>query len=127
MYGVSIDSQICLLIATLSRIVWFGDTRLTNLWYAYVELGIGVILHVGILAMSIKFKDELYKDLPIYLRWYVLFAISVVFSLIFYPGASDPSWYITKQMFVSLTMFIELLGLVAQLVHTNYSEAVDGV
>lgn len=34
MYGISIDTQICLLVATFARIWWMLDTQLTNLFIA---------------------------------------------------------------------------------------------
>ena len=46
------------------------------------------------------------------LRWYVFVCIAAVLSLIFYPGKAG-KYYITQQMFVSLTMFIEALSLVS--------------
>ena len=33
-YGVSIDSQIALLLATLARCIWFNDTKLPTMWLA---------------------------------------------------------------------------------------------
>ena len=44
-YGVSLDSQIALLIATLSRVVWFNDTQLPSMWLAWVEIVLAVGIH----------------------------------------------------------------------------------
>ena len=44
-YGVSIDSQICLLVATISRICFFTDTQLPTLTIAMAELMVAVFLH----------------------------------------------------------------------------------
>ena len=47
-YGVSIDSQIILLVATLSRLMWFTDTQLTSMYFAFAELGLAITLHAYI-------------------------------------------------------------------------------
>ena len=44
-YGISLDSQIALLIAALSRCVWFSDTQLPTMNIAILELAIAVCLH----------------------------------------------------------------------------------
>ena len=44
-YGVSLDSQIALLIATLSRVVWFNDTQLPSMWLAWIEIALAVGIH----------------------------------------------------------------------------------
>ena len=47
-YGVSLDYQISLLIATLSRCVWFTDTQLPSMWMAWLEITIAICLHTFI-------------------------------------------------------------------------------
>ena len=32
MYGLSIDTQLCLLASTIARVFWMMDTQLTKLW-----------------------------------------------------------------------------------------------
>ena len=58
-YGVSIDSQIALLVATLARPIWFFDTKLPTLWSANIELAIGFCLHAVIVYFCVKHKDAL--------------------------------------------------------------------
>ena len=58
-YGVSLDSQIALLIATLSRCVWFTDTQLPSMWMAWVEISIAICLHAYIVYQCIVYKDIL--------------------------------------------------------------------
>ena len=117
-----------MLIAALSRCIWFDDTRLSYLWFAWVELGGGIILHITILYLCFKFKDNLlYKDLPVYFKWYSILCVSIILSCIFHPGSKSPKYFVTKQMFVSLTMFIETLSLVAQLEHTKQNKAAEGL
>ena len=85
-YGVSIESQICLLIATLARCIWFGDTRLPTMYLAWTELVLAVLLHTYIVYLCFKFKDNLYKDPPLAVKSYVLVAIAMVLAVIFHPG-----------------------------------------
>ena len=127
-YGVSIDAQICLLIAAMSRAVWFDDTRLSGLWFAWAEIGSAIILHLGILWMMHVYKDSLLtKKVPVYFRWYSILLAAIFLSCMLHPGNKNPLYFVTKQMFVSLTMFIETLSFVAQLEHTKANEAVDGL
>ena len=58
-YGVSLDSQIALLIATLSRCVWFTDTQLPSMWMAWVEITIAICLHTYIVYQCVLYKDIL--------------------------------------------------------------------
>ena len=125
-YGVSIESQICLLIATISRCIWFSDTRLPSMSLAWAELIIAVLLHVYIVYLCFKFKDTLYKDPPYYLKSYLLVTIAFLLSLVFHPGQKGV-YFFTQQMFVSFTMFVEALSLVSQLQHMKTSMAVEGI
>ena len=58
-YGISLDSQIALLIATLSRVVWFNDTQLPSMWLAWVEIIMAVGIHATIVYQCWSYKDEL--------------------------------------------------------------------
>ena len=85
-YGVSMDSQITLLVATLSRLVWFSDTKLPTMKIAILEIIIAVCLHLYIVYQCYKYKDALQQEMPIYLRCFVLIAIAAILSGIFHPG-----------------------------------------
>ena len=126
-YGVSIQSQICLLLATLGRCVWFTDTKLPTMWVAWCELVLALLLHAYILILCYKFKDSLYKEPPLYFRAYFLLTIAVVLSLIFHPGKKSDQYFFTQQMFVSFTMFSEALSLIPQLHHMKQSMAMEGL
>ena len=104
----------------MARAVWFDDTRLSGLWFAWAELGAAFILHIGILYLCLKYKDsQLTKPVPIYFRWYTVLFAACILSCILHPGNKNPVYFFTKQMCVSLTMFIETLAFVAQLEHTK--------
>ena len=76
----------CLLIATLSRVIWFGDTRLPSMYLAWAELTIAILLHAYIVYLCFKFKDNLYKDPPLAVKSKVLVGVAFVLCLIFHPG-----------------------------------------
>ena len=58
-FGISLDSQVALLLATLARCVWFSDTRLPTMWLAIAELTIAVCLHCYIVYQCVNLKDTL--------------------------------------------------------------------
>ena len=126
-YGVSIESQICLLIATISRAVWFNDTRLPTMRIAWIELTLAILMHAYIVYLCYRYKDNLYKEPPKFVKSYVLVAIAFILSLIFHPGDKHKTYFFTQQMFVSFTMFTEALSLVSQLWHMKTSMAVEGI
>ena len=125
-YGISLDSQIALLIATLARCVWFNDTQLPSMWMAWIEIVMAIVLHSVIVYLCVSYTDILQQKIPIALRWYVFVSIAAALSLVFYPGKAG-KYYLTQQMFVSLTMFIEALSLVSQLYHMHIGNALEGL
>ena len=94
-YGVSIDSQISLLFATLARCAWFSDTRLPTMWVAIFEIGLAVVLHSYIVFQCVKYKDELQYKMPIYLRWFCVVTVASILSLLKHPGGHG-DYYITQ-------------------------------
>lgn len=62
-----------------------------------------------------------------YARWYVLTFIAFILTQFFHPGLKHPTYYFSRQMFVSFTMFTEALSLVSQLEHMRTSMAVEGL
>ena len=64
--------------------------------------------------------------MPIYLRYYIIIAIAAVLSCFLHPGKKG-TYFVTQQMFVSFTMFVEALSLVSQLYHMKMSRGIDGL
>ena len=125
-YGVSVDAQVMLLLATLARIVWIGDTKLLTLTASYVEIALALGLHTALVVQCLRLKDSFQRENPIYLRWFVLTAVSAVLSCIFHPGEKG-EYFFTQQMFVSFTMFTEALSLLAQLHYMGKAKALEGL
>ena len=112
MYGISIDTQICLLASTFARVFWMMDTQLTKLWISVIEIAVAVILHAYIVFLCFSYKDTIYKGVSaIYLKSPVLIGICFILSTIFHPG-SKGEYFVTFQMFVSFTMFLEAVALI---------------
>ena len=127
MYGISIDTQICLLASTLARVVWMRDTQLTRLWISIIECYSAAAMHIYIVYLCYKYKDTIYKGVSApYLKWYVLLAICFILSMIFHPG-NKGAYFVTFQMFVSFTMFTEAAALIPQLVHLKQNRDPEGL
>lgn len=126
-YGISINAQVCLFLATLARCVWFTDTKLPTMISAKFELGLALALHAYILLLCYRYKDSLYREQSILQQWYVLLPVAAVLACIFHPGSKSDKYFFTQQMFVSFTMFAEALSLTAQLAHMQASLAVEGL
>jgi hypothetical protein len=112
MYGISIDTQLCLLVSTLARVLWMFDTQLTKLWISVFEICAAVAMHGYIVFLCYSYKDPIYKGVSaLYLKCYVLMGACFVLSMIFHPG-NKGEYFFTYQMFVSFTMFLEAAALV---------------
>jgi len=57
------------------------------------------------------------KEIPIYFRWYVILAISLVLSYFYFPGNEGQSFDL--QMLVSLNIYAEAGGLLPQIIVVN--------
>ena len=127
MYGISIDTQLCLLASTLARVMWMWDTQLTKLTISMIEIFTAVGMHAYIVYLCFLYKDTIYKGTSqIYLKWYVLIGGCLLLSMIFHPG-SKGDYFFTLQMFVSFTMFVEAVALIPQLVHLRQNRDPEGL
>ncbi len=124
--GVCVDTQILFLIGWLSRCIWITDTMLKDFPLTYFEL-LSAFLTLGYTLYLCFFKlNGVYtipeilqnKLLPFYLRWYTIFAVSLIVSFFFHPGNDSHSYY-DIQMFVSLNIFVEAAGLIPQIYSIN--------
>jgi len=112
MYGLSVDTQISFVLATLSRCVWTLYTRLIETNLAYFELISSVVLSLCILFLcAVKYNDPTNPKVPIYLKTYFLAPIALALGFIFHPGTA---WW-SMQVLVAFTMNLEAFGLLPQL------------
>ena len=127
MYGISIDTQICLFVATLARIFWQTDTQLIKLTISMVEIFMAVALHAYIIFLCFQYKDSIYKGTKeVYLKSPVLIVACFLLSLVLHPG-SKGEYFVTLQMLVSFTMFLEAVAMVPQLVHLRQNRDPEGL
>lgn len=127
MYGISIETQICLMCTTLARVLWMWDTSLTKLWISLLEITAAVAMHAFILFQCYSYKDTVYKGIKNpFLKSPVLISICAVLSILIHPG-SKGKYFFTLQMLVSFTMFLEALALLPQLEHLRSNRDREGL
>jgi ER lumen protein retaining receptor len=114
---ISLDTNILFLIGALSRLVWMWDSMLKGFFLAYLEIIMAFISLVFIIFLYSKYKvNTLVTNeirLPVFMRVQVLLPIVCVLSFFFHPGVKN-NYYFTIQMFVSLSIFSEAIGLLPQ-------------
>lgn len=94
MYGISIDTQVCLLASTIARVFWMFDTQLTKLWISNVEIFTAVAMHAYIVYLCYSYKDTIYKGVSaVYLKSPVLMACCLALSCIFHPGSKGEYFF----------------------------------
>ena len=112
MYGISIDTQLCLMATTLARLLWMTDTMLNDLPIAYVEICFALFMHGCILYFCYKYKDSIYRGIKqFYIKSWFLIAVCGVLSVMVHPGPKG-EYFFTLQMLVSFTMYLEALALI---------------
>jgi uncharacterized protein with PQ loop repeat len=116
--GISIETLYFFTIGSLSRMLWMWDSMLANFYIAYIEvlLGLSVLGYTIYLYNNYKQNDYVLADfkMPPYLSFPVLLVIILIMSFLFHPGNKN-SYFFTIQMFVSLNIYSECIGLLPQL------------
>jgi len=110
-YGLSPDTQICYLLATVSRWLWALDTRLVETNLAYLELFLSLGTAVVLTFLVIKYRHTTTKKPAKCLRVIPLSVVSLLLAFWFHPGHN---WW-TVQILVAFTMYIEAAALLPQL------------
>lgn len=113
-YGLSIDTQICFLIANISRCVWTLETRLVETPVAYGELILSTLVSMIIVYFCYRHSQDVSQVVspPEYLTTKVLIPIAGVAAFFANPGHD---WF-TFQILVAFTMYAEALAMIPQLV-----------
>ena len=117
--GICLDTQLTYLIATMSRVVWISDTMLIDFWLTYVEIFVGLILSAIIIYLIYQLNSQEIclassTEIPFYSKWIVLLVISLILSYFYFPG--DEGQGLDVQMLVSLTIYVEAIGILPQIV-----------
>lgn len=117
--GVSFDTIKFFVLGTICRIIWISETKkLREFHFTYFEviLAVASISYIFYLYHKYKHHDYIKEtiSIPVYIRFYTLLALILVMSFFFHPGKKN-DYYLTSQMFVSVNIFSECIGLIPQL------------
>lgn len=110
-YGLSVDTQISVALATLSRCVWSLETRLVETWIVYVELILSAIVSVFLCQQLFQYRTTASKQASWPFRCVVTLPASFLLAMFFHPGGG---WF-TMQTLVSFTIYAEAIALLPQL------------
>lgn len=115
--GVSIDTGMFFLIGSISRTIWMWDSMLANFYFSYFEMLLGLLSLVYLIYIYREFKSNDYilneVKTPQYLKFPVLLTIILLLSFFLHPGNKN-KYYLSLQMFVSLNIFSECIGILPQ-------------
>lgn len=115
---VSFETNILFLIGAISRLVWMWDSMLKGMFLSYIEIILALGTSIYFVYVFNKYKVNNYYaaeiKLPFYLKLTVLIPLVTLLSFLFHPGIKG-KYYFTIQMFVSLSIFSEAIGLLPQL------------
>ena len=112
---VSLETNVLFLIGSISRVFWIRSSALTDLYLTYIELLLGftTLSYVIYLYQKNKVRNYISNEIkmPFYLKLYVLLPFITILSFFFNPGDT----FFSDQIFVSLGIFSESIGLLPQL------------
>jgi len=110
-YGLSVDTQACYLLAAFARCIWVMETRLVETTFAYLELMLSTIAAIGLAFLCYQFYHTTTKHSVYFLRVYITAPTAMVLAFLFHPG---DDWF-SMQILVAFTMYMEAFGLLPQL------------
>jgi len=110
-YGLSVDTQIAYLLATVVRCIWVMETRLVETKLAYLELIGSTIAAFGLCGLCYQHYHTTMKHATTYLRVYITAPCALAAAFFFHPGDE----WMSMQILVSFTMYMEACGLLPQL------------
>ena len=116
-YGLSLDTQVCLLLATISRCVWTLNTRIIETHavltiIAAMELFLCTLSGALFAYLFRNFRHTSITATPFALSYPVLMMIATVLAYLVNPG----KWFaVSNQILVAFTIYIEAVALAPQL------------
>jgi len=116
-YGLSVDTQICFLASSVSRLVWTMNTRIYEansifVLLASLEILLSVVAAVGLVYNFMKLKHTTTTAVPIYLTYPLIVPLSLFLGFVVNPS----DWFsFNSQTLVAFTMYVEAIALVPQL------------
>lgn len=114
--GISLDTILFFLIGAVCRLIWMWDSMLASFYFTYFELLVGILSLAYLLFLYYQHHETNYLkvNMPPYLSFPVLIGAIALLSFFFHPGNKN-AYYLSLQMFVSLNIFSECIGLLPQL------------
>eukprot|EP00923_Selenidium_pygospionis_P025466 GHVN01044905.1.p1 GENE.GHVN01044905.1~~GHVN01044905.1.p1 ORF type:complete len:236 (-),score=25.67 GHVN01044905.1:483-1190(-) len=110
-YGLSVDTQICVCVATLSRCIWSLETRLVETYVAYLELGLSTAVSLFLCYQMFSLRHTSIEQARWQFRFFVTLPLSFIIAVIYHPGTG----WLTMQTLVSFTIYTEAIALLPQL------------
>ena len=127
MYGISIDTQICLLLTTFARVIWMQQTVVADYPLYHFEITCAIVTHLLLVGLCFKYKDSVYKGIKsIWLQWYTLAALCGVLALWIHPGEKN-KYGLSIYQLTSFNIFLEGIALLPQMVHVRSSKDLEGL
>jgi ER lumen protein retaining receptor len=116
-YGLAIDTQICFLLSSLSRLVWTVNTRIYEangafVTIAFLEMLLSVAAAIGLVYHFVQLRHTTTVSVPLLMSYKVLVPVSFALAYMVNPGG----WFnVSSQLLVAFNMYVEACALVPQL------------
>ena len=116
-YGLSVDTQICFLLSSLSRLVWTVNTRIYEangafVTVAFLEMLLSVSAAVALVYNFVRLRHTTTVSVPLLMSYKVLVPISFAFAYLVNPAG----WFnVSSQFLVAFNMYVEAVALIPQL------------
>jgi len=123
--GISIDTQLAFVLATVVRCIWTLETRLIETWFAYGELIGSTVLGLLVAHACWRFRDpDARHSRPIWmLQLQILAPLALVLAFFLHPSTD---WF-SMQVLVSFTMFMEAIGVMPQVFLMSKVQIIDAM
>ena len=112
--GMAEETQVLFLLGAVVRIFWVTDTRLLYFPLIWIELILSIVFGGYAVYLFIKLRHTRIENISNPFSYKLLIPLCAVLSFFFHPGAKN-QYYLTIQMLVSLTMFLEASGMLPQI------------
>ena len=116
-YGLSVDTQICFLLSSLSRLVWTLNTRIYEangafITIAFLEMLCSVASAFALVYNFVKLRHTTTVSVPVWMSYKVLVPMSLTLAYLVNPAG----WFnVSSQLLVAFNMYVEAIALIPQL------------
>lgn len=112
--GLAWETHFLLLISSLIKLVWFFETRLTSLVLSWIEIPFAVGTSSYLLFLFHRYRHSVFSKRKNLFDWRYLLCACAVLSFFFHPGEKN-SYYLSEQMMVAISIYLECASLLPQL------------